>query len=187
MAHSETDSLISTCIGILQSDDASTSGKARELMRVLSERWRTDTLASRILKRFEDKREDFSQFLEDLLKEKLAQDPELPGILRRIISDESTDAGNDAETSRLSDEEIEVLKALEQIGGGGDPIDIAVEGMLDIEQTRQTAERLWRKGLLLSHPLRDPDARRFFSFSELKKDMYRKMLGATDAKLAGKF
>ncbi len=86
----------------------------------------------------------------------------------------------------MSEAEIDVLKALEQAGGGGSPIDIAVEGMLDIEQTRKTAERLWHRGLLLSHPLKDPDAKRFFSFSDLNKDVYKKLLEVSDAKLSPK-
>jgi hypothetical protein len=77
---------------------------------------------------------------------------------------------------KFSPEEKEVLKALDRIGGGGTPIDIAIEGMLGIKRTRDIAERLWGKGVLLSHRMEDPDEKRFFSFSELGKQQYRESL-----------
>lgn len=79
---------------------------------------------------------------------------------------------------RYSDEELAVLRALDRIGGGGTPIDIALEGMLEIRKTREVAEHLWGKGILLSHRVKDPDAKRFFSFSHLGEDAYRELLGA---------
>ncbi len=81
----------------------------------------------------------------------------------------------------LNTVEKDVLKALDHIGGGGTPIDIALEGMMDIERTRGVAERLWGRGFLLSHRMKDPDEKRFFSFSELGKEKYRKLLGELDA------
>jgi hypothetical protein len=79
---------------------------------------------------------------------------------------------------RYSDEELAVLRALDHIGGGGTPIDIALEGMLEIRKTREVAEHLWGKGILLSHRVQDPDAKRFFTFSHHGEDAYRELLGS---------
>lgn len=153
------------------------------ILDTLSERWKSDALASRILYRFRHNPEEFSPFLEDLCREKLPHDLKLAGILNQIAFEEDT---AESSTAELSADEIDVLKALEQIGGGGSPIDIAVEGMLDIDRTHQTAERLWHKGLLLSHPLKDPDAKRFFSFSDLNRPVYKKLLETSNARMAEK-
>ncbi len=80
---------------------------------------------------------------------------------------------------RYTDDEKEVLRALDRIGGGGTPIDIALEGMLEIRRTREVAERLWGRGLLLSHRVKDPDAKRFFSFSDSGESAYRELLSET--------
>ncbi len=182
MANKNTENLISEIIKILPSDlDTGT-----QVFNTLAETWKSNSLASRILKQYEEKPSDSSPLLEDLLREKLSKDPELLNLLNKIVFEKDIGESEGSELSELSEAEIGVLKALEQIGGGGSPIDIAVEGMLDIEQTRKTAERLWHKGLLLSHPLKDPDAKRFFSFSDLNKDLYKKLLEASDAKLASK-
>ncbi len=81
---------------------------------------------------------------------------------------------------KLTESEKKVLKALDRIGGGGTPIDIAFEGLLDIKKTRNAAERLWGKGYLLSHRVRDPDEKRFFSFSEMGEETYKKLLKELD-------
>lgn len=183
MTEMQTNHLVSEIRKILVSDQDT---RARRILQTLSERWKSDSLAHRILQRFETNPEDFSHFLEDLLKEKLPQNRELAEALHRIVLEKETDYSDASELAELSEQEIDVLQALEQIGGGGSPIDIAVEGMLDIEQTHKTAERLWRKGLLLSHPLKDTDAKRFFSFSDLNKGVYRKLLETSNARLAEK-
>ncbi len=82
-----------------------------------------------------------------------------------------------SEKEVISKEEKDVLKALDRIGGGGTPIDIALEGMLPIKKTREVAERLWGKGFLFSHRMKDPDEKRYFSFSELGEETYKKLLG----------
>jgi hypothetical protein len=40
------------------------------------------------------------------------------------------------------------------------------------------AEHLWGKGILLSHRVQDPDAKRFFTFSHHGEDAYRELLGS---------
>ncbi|MCP4112998.1 MAG: hypothetical protein GY749_46970 [Desulfobacteraceae bacterium] len=182
MSHKDTDNLISEIIKIQRSDQE----PGPHILNTLAETWKSNPLASRILKQFEEKTADSPLLLEDLLREKLSSDRELLELLNRIVFEKDIGEADDSKLSELSETEIDVLKALEQIGGGGSPIDIAVEGMLDIEQTRKTAERLWHKGLLLSHPLKDPDGKRFFSFSDLNKDLYKKLLEVSDAKLASK-
>ncbi len=178
MANKNTENLISEIIKILLSDQE----PGTRILNTLAETWKSNSLASRILKQFQEKPAESSPLLEDLLREKLSKDRELLDLLNRIVSEKDIGEIDASEVSELSEEEINVLKTLEQIGG----IDIAVEGMLDINQTRKTAERLWHKGLLLSHPLKDPDAKRFFSFSDLNRDLYKKLLEVSDAKLASK-
>ncbi|MDM8556231.1 hypothetical protein QUF75_16025 [Desulfococcaceae bacterium HSG7] len=152
----------------------------QKLLDTLSEQWKSDSFAVKFLKRFKERPADLAPLLEDLLKEKLSKDRELANRLERIMFTKDIGETDASEVPKLSKTEINVLKALEQIGGSGNPIDIAVQGMLDIEQTGKTAEHLWHKGLLLSHPLKDPDAKRFFAFSELNKDVYKKLLEVSD-------
>ncbi len=80
----------------------------------------------------------------------------------------------------LDQKEIKVLKALDRIGGGGTPLDIAFEGMLEINHTRKVAERLWSKGMLLSHRMKDPDEKRFFSFSDIGEQKYKELIKEFD-------
>ncbi len=183
MASENTENLISKIIKILLSDQ---EPGTHQILGTLAQAWKSNPLASRILKQFEEKPAESSLLLEDLLREKLSKDKELLRLLNQIVFEKDTGEADSSQLPELSEVEIDVLKALEQIGGSGSPIDIAVEGMLDIEQTRKAAERLWHKGLLLSHPLTDPDAKRFFSFSDLNKDMYKKLLEVSNAKLAAK-
>ncbi|GBC63796.1 hypothetical protein DENIS_4794 [Desulfonema ishimotonii] len=174
--------------------DGDLSQTAAELAKAIEEQWRDDPLVRGLLKEFQEKPEIFGPSLSEVLTRKLAEAPEQLERLGRILESAPPQNGMPrkaaAELSELSpelsDDEKEVLKALDHIGGGGSPIDIAVEGMLDIEQTRILAERLWGKGVLLSHRMKDPDAKRFFSFSDMGKRRYQKLLGKTDVKMAAK-
>jgi len=180
MADINMDRMISEIVQTLASDQ---DAEADQVLDAVSRKWASDPLAIKIVRGLRKNPSEFSPLFEDLLREKLPRDKALADDLGRIVSAGNADISNDSGSSELSREEIDVLKALEQIGGGN-PVDIAVEGMLDIDQTRKTAERLWRKGLLLSHPLKDPDAKRFFSFSDLNRDVYKKLMETSHAKLA---
>ncbi len=169
---------------IVQTLASGRDAEADHVLDAVSRKWAPDPLAIKIVQGLRKNPAEFSPLFEDLLREKLPKDEALADDLGRIASGGYGDELAASRAAELSRDEIDVLKALEQIGGGGDPVDIAVEGMLDIDQTRKTAERLWQKGLLLSHPLKDPDAKRFFSFSDLNRGVYKKLMETSDAKLA---
>lgn len=181
MIQENINSLVSEIMNLFDSQQKADKAVFQNLMDILADRWNNKPFPNNLLSRFKEKPAVYKVAFEDVLKEELAKDTELGDILSAAMSGKKSVKAESAKIPELTSEEIKVLKVLEQIGGGS-PIDIAVEGMLDIEQTRKTAERLWHKGLLLSHPLKDPDAKRFFTFSELNRDVYKKLLeGSNDS------
>jgi SOS response regulatory protein OraA/RecX len=57
----------------------------KNLLNTLKTRWKTDKEASGELARFEEKPERYQPVLEDILKEKLAEDKDLAAELRQIM------------------------------------------------------------------------------------------------------
>ncbi len=83
-------------------------------------------------------------------------------------------------SAEVTEEELKVLKSLDRLGGGGTPIDIAVEGLMDLEKVRDNADKLSNKGILLSHRMPNPAEKRYFAFSEQGKEEYLKKLAELD-------
>lgn len=61
------------------------ASKVKNLLNTLKTRWKTDKEASDELARFEEKPERYQPVLEDILKEKLAEDKDLASELRQIV------------------------------------------------------------------------------------------------------
>lgn len=61
--------------------------KASAILQTLRDRLGSDTPASDTLKRFEKQPERYGPFVEDVLKEKLAEDPDLSARLNQLLSE----------------------------------------------------------------------------------------------------
>ena len=61
--------------------------KAKEMLSALKVRWNEDEEAKDALTRFEEKPERYAPVLEDVLREKLAEDKELASVLSTLLSE----------------------------------------------------------------------------------------------------
>jgi len=171
--------IISTLTAYGQGEATDTEQKAAaSLLDFLKDKLGSDEEAIGQLNWFVKNPKRYVQVFKDILQEKLSKDFDFAKELNDISGKSGLPQIQfSLDTFSIQPDEQQVLKALDAIGGGGDPVDIALEGMLEIKKTEEVAQRLWSKGLLHAHRMKDSEAKRFFSFSDLGEKAYKQLLG----------